>query len=513
MRPETRRRVVAANRFAVYVVENAVDGKRYFGKATDVAMRWKQHQRAAERGKIDNALYRAMRKYGFDSFTCRTVCECATEAEAYRMEAFYIEQFDSLAPRGYNLTAGGVGRNGSDGWPLDAATTIPMMRRFAAGWEASTGRKISKREWDANTVWLPSSTLCVKKFGVSWHEAVHGSAAHTTLTVEQILAWAEDHRLRTGRLPSKRSGLILADPAEDWRGVDEALRLGHRGLPGGSSLSALLGKKKSPLTVAQIVAWAEAHLARTGALPTIDSGAVFDAPGETWTGIDQALRGGWRGLPGGSCLAQLLGKAKAPPLTIAQILEWAEDHRQRTGSLPTCESGPVLAAPSENWSNINRVLRDGGRGLPGGSSLPDILGRLPCHLTVELVRQWADAHRRRTGAWPSKRSGAIPESPGDTWRAIDDALRGGWRGLAGGSSLAKLLGKPHPEPLTDARVWELVLEHQRMTGQFPTARSGQVVGLVDTTWVAIDLALRQGLRGLPGGSSLFQLIRSMLAAA
>jgi hypothetical protein len=57
-------------------------------------------------------------------------------------------------------------------------------------------------------------------------------------------------------------------------------------------------------------------------------------------------------------------------------------------------------------------------------------------LTVETILAWADAHYARTGTWPKIRTadaGSLP--PGDSWHAIDQALRQGWGGLPGGDSL------------------------------------------------------------------------------
>jgi hypothetical protein len=38
-------------------------------------------------------------------------------------------------------------------------------------------------------------------------------------------------------------------------------------------------------------------------------------------------------------------------------------------------SGPIDSAPGENWSAVNACLRDGFRGLSGGSSLAKLLAR------------------------------------------------------------------------------------------------------------------------------------------
>ena len=111
-------------------------------------------------------------------------------------------------------------------------------------------------------------------------------------------------------------------------------------------------------------------------------GAIAGVPGETWQAIDDSLRNGLRGLPGGSTLALLLHErrgvrslARLPRLTLRDIRRWARAHRQRTGKWPTADSGPIPEAPGENWRAVNLALYNGHRGLPGGSSLAKLLKR------------------------------------------------------------------------------------------------------------------------------------------
>jgi hypothetical protein len=146
---------------------------------------------------------------------------------------------------------------------------------------------------------------------------------------------------------------------------------------------------------------------------------------------------------------------KRPPLTIEQILAWADDHHAHTGEWPRIFSGPVRLNPNETWRRVDNALRYGLRNLPsGGDSLARLLARergyrnvqaLP-PLTVTQVLAWADAHHERTGFWPGAESGAVPEAPGETWAAVEHALKGGLRGLPPGGSLHQLLrdhrGKP-----------------------------------------------------------------------
>src|SRR5262249_3783024 len=138
------------------------------------------------------------------------------------------------------------------------------------------------------------------------------------------------------------------------------------------------------LTLAQILAWADAHHRRTGEWPDPhDTTPIPKAPkGTTWTAIHTALVRGKRGLPGGTTLPRLLERSRgarnhlsAPPRTEARILGGRDDHRRRTGHYPRHNDGPVLAAPGQTWVAVENALVKGHRGLPGGDSLAKLLAR------------------------------------------------------------------------------------------------------------------------------------------
>src|SRR5262245_13038746 len=117
------------------------------------------------------------------------------------------------------------------------------------------------------------------------------------LTVAAILRWADLHYQRTGRWPTGRSGPVADAPGERWGTIEAALRCGNRGLPGTDTLARLLARHRNkrnrralpPLTADQILAWADAHVARTGGWPIASSGPVFGAAGETWNAVNLAL--------------------------------------------------------------------------------------------------------------------------------------------------------------------------------------------------------------------------------
>ena len=72
-------------------------------------------------------------------------------------------------------------------------------------------------------------------------------------------------------------------------------------------------------------------------------------------------------------LREGLTPKRKPPLTVRRILKWADIHFERTNSWPTQYSGRLFTEPTENWGAIDQALRYGSRGLPGGSTLHQLL--------------------------------------------------------------------------------------------------------------------------------------------
>jgi hypothetical protein len=288
-----------------------------------------------------------------------------------------------------------------------------------------------------------------------------------------------------------------------------------------------LRRKITPLSVPLILSWVDDHHQRIGNYPKRLDGVVLAAPHEDWLNVDQALRKGLRSLPKGSSLAKLLRDHRLdrhprlpPPLSEDLIVRWAQLHYRTHGDWPTQHSGTVDNQPAETWAGIDRALRVGCRGFPGGDSLAKLLQRrlgvrnmaaLP-RLSDDLIVAWADDHHARRGDWPTLSSGPVAAAPEETWKQIDDALRGGYRGLPGGSSLGQLLharrGKRLARlipKLTEAQVVAWARAHYARTGKWPTKKSGAIPDTQDT-WCAVNIALHRGKRGLPGGDTLSRLL-------
>ena len=87
----------------------------------------------------------------------------------------------------------------------------------------------------------------------------------------------------------------------------------------------------TPLSIPEILQWADVYQHRHGAWPKTSSPADCLPLGTTWRQIDNALRYGLRGLEGSSSLAQLLAQERGvrnvhalpAAATEQQIAAWA----------------------------------------------------------------------------------------------------------------------------------------------------------------------------------------------
>lgn len=84
-------------------------GKSYIGMTGQtIAARFSSHKRDAHRGS-ENIFHRAIRKYGHEAFTVVEISRHRLRSEALEAEADQIKKQSTMAPRGYNMTPGGLG--------------------------------------------------------------------------------------------------------------------------------------------------------------------------------------------------------------------------------------------------------------------------------------------------------------------------------------------------------------------------------------------------------------------
>ena len=180
------------------------------------------------------------------------------------------------------------------------------------------------------------------------------------------------------------------------------------------------------------------------------------------------------------------GQTDTPDLTADQVLTWADAFFTSHGDWPRWDSGPVPESHGETWFRISAAMVLGQRGFRRGESLGEFFarhGRVRCvaserELSVGLIMTWARAWRKRTGRWPSVRSGQIPGQDGLTWRTVNEVLRSGRAGRPAGTNLS-LLRRVGPEsaealPLTVQEILEWADDHHKQTGKWPASTSGRV---------------------------------------
>lgn len=98
---------------SIYRLYCKESGKSYIGQHNkeDPSKRIREHFNEADCERNDAVLYKAIRKYGRDSFEATCLCVCETQEELDFMEDYYITKFNSMAhENGYNMKRGGMKR-------------------------------------------------------------------------------------------------------------------------------------------------------------------------------------------------------------------------------------------------------------------------------------------------------------------------------------------------------------------------------------------------------------------
>lgn len=93
----------------IYKITNLINGKNYIGQSINIDKRIKEHFWKSECQKdisYNSALHSAIRKYGKENFVWEVLEECNV-SEIDEKEQFYIQQYNSLVPNGYNILIGG----------------------------------------------------------------------------------------------------------------------------------------------------------------------------------------------------------------------------------------------------------------------------------------------------------------------------------------------------------------------------------------------------------------------
>jgi group I intron endonuclease len=93
----------------IYKFTNIVNGHSYIGQSRNIETRKKKHLQFAfnpNTPDYDGVFHRAIRKYGIENFQFEVLEECSCKCLNDR-EKYYIQQYNTLVPNGYNMVPGG----------------------------------------------------------------------------------------------------------------------------------------------------------------------------------------------------------------------------------------------------------------------------------------------------------------------------------------------------------------------------------------------------------------------
>lgn len=89
----------------IYIIENDINDKVYIGQAIDAKIRFQSHCKPSAATLNNELIGKAIQKYGREHFSFRIL---ESQIEDYNeKERYWISYYNSLAPNGYNLLAGG----------------------------------------------------------------------------------------------------------------------------------------------------------------------------------------------------------------------------------------------------------------------------------------------------------------------------------------------------------------------------------------------------------------------
>ena len=199
--------------YKIYLITNSLNLKSYVGVTKfSIEYRFTQH---TKRGFL---LTEAITKYGESKFSINLIEEVESADRAYELEIFYIKEYNTKAPNGYNLTDGG---DGIFGWDV-----TEEYRE----WCSQRAKELHKN----------------KKLGM------YGKK-HTDETKQKMSESAKGNKNCLGRVPSDETKLKISN-SHIGKIVDDSTRQkiskNHHDVSGKNN--PMYGKKHSPETIEKI---------------------------------------------------------------------------------------------------------------------------------------------------------------------------------------------------------------------------------------------------------------------
>lgn len=118
--------------YKIYKVTNRINGMIYIGKTNDFNKRKKEH--TVYDINNNNIFHKALRKYGLDNFKWEIIDYAETLEDINEKEKYYIKEYNSFKPNGYNMTKGG---DGGSMWNARPVVVLDKEGNFIQRYDSS----------------------------------------------------------------------------------------------------------------------------------------------------------------------------------------------------------------------------------------------------------------------------------------------------------------------------------------------------------------------------------------
>lgn len=111
----------------IYAFKNTINNKMYIGQSRNIERRKSKHLSFAfnvNTRDYNSPFHRALRKHGKDKFEFIILEECLV-SELSSRERYWIELYDALSPKGYNVLPGGYA---AIGWKLSKNDVLQIAK-------------------------------------------------------------------------------------------------------------------------------------------------------------------------------------------------------------------------------------------------------------------------------------------------------------------------------------------------------------------------------------------------
>lgn len=103
----------------IYKITNKINNKCYIGQSVHIERRWTEHCLPSSNSLIANAI----KKYGKENFNFEILENCFIE-ELNDLEEYYIQQYNTITPFGYNVLSYQEGRITANNIGIDILNAI-----------------------------------------------------------------------------------------------------------------------------------------------------------------------------------------------------------------------------------------------------------------------------------------------------------------------------------------------------------------------------------------------------